>query len=154
MGNPWISWFLLALVYLTYGRFLQAVEVGYVGYTWIVSGLFAIALAAVLTVLWPSAQQIMLLGFQSDAGYFIMVLSLASLSVFAVVEFRIFSYIVMLMMASLLARVDTLINGLSNLLAFGVLVAFPLLGLGLSWLPTLLHPAAHESARLGLLVLP
>jgi hypothetical protein len=154
MGNPWISWFLLALVYLTYGRFLQAVEVGSVGYTLIVSGLFAIALAAVLTILWPSAQQLMLLGFQSDAGYFIMVLSIASLSVFAVVEFRIFSYIVMLMMASLLARVDTLINGLSNSLAFGVLVAFPLLGLSLSLLPALLHPAAHESARLGLLALP
>lgn len=154
MGNPWISWFLLALVYLTYGRFLQAVGVGSVGYTLIVSGLFAIALAAVLTILWPSAQQLMLLGFQSDAGYFIMVLSIASLSVFAVVEFRIFSYIVMLMMASLLARVDTLINGLSNLLAFGVLVAFPLFGLSLSLLPALLLPAAHESAWLGLLVLP
>lgn len=123
------------LVYLTYGRFLHAAEVEYASYVWILSGLFAIAQAATLTILWQPSQKILLLGFQSDTGYIIMVLLLASIAVAALVEFRMFSYILMLAAASLLARVDTLMIALNNRVAFLIMAFFPLLGLGLSWLP-------------------
>ncbi|HEY9761588.1 MAG TPA: hypothetical protein V6D07_03625 [Trichocoleus sp.] len=123
--------------YLTYGRFIQVAEVEYIPYIWIMSGMFVIVLAAILTVLWRSSQTVLLLGFQSDAGHLIMVLFLSSVAFIAVIQFRIFSYILVMVAASLLARVDTLIAALSNQLAFMVLVFFPLLGLALSWVPLL-----------------
>lgn len=137
------------LAYLTYGRFLQAAQVEYAPYVWILSGIFALVSAAIMTVLWKPSQSVLLLGFQSDTGYFVMVLLLSSIALIAVVEFRIFSYILVMVAASLLARVDTLIAALSNQLAFLVLVFFPLLGLALSWVPLLfVHPGQAEPAAL------
>lgn len=135
MGSLWISWLLLTLTYLTFGRFLQAVEFASPLYLWVLSALFAVLLAAVTTIFWKPARDVMLLGFQSDAGYFIMALLLTSVVVIAVVQFRAFTYLLIMIASTLLARVNTLLAAFNNRTAFLLIVFFPLLGLALSWAP-------------------
>ncbi|MBD0336093.1 MAG: hypothetical protein ICV62_11440 [Cyanobacteria bacterium Co-bin13] len=146
MRSPWISWILLTLVYLTFGRFLQSAQMLHAVYPWFMSAGFAIAQAAVLTLLWQPAQKILLLGFQSDSGHVIMVLLLASLAVAAVVQFQVFSYLAVLVAAALLARVETLLTGVGNTVAFLILAFFPLLGLGLSWMLVYLFDGVAPAA--------
>jgi len=131
MRTPWLSWLLLVLAYMTYGRFLHSLEVA--TYVWVLSGMFAIALAGIFTIFWAPFRRVLLMGFQSDAGYSIMVLAIASLSVLAVVQFHLFAYVLVLAAVSLLARVDTLLLDLGSPLSFLVLAGLPFLGLGIGW---------------------
>lgn len=137
MGDRWLSWGLLVLAYATFGRFLHTSETGLL--VWWVTLAFVIVKAGVLTVVWVPVRKFALLGFQSDIGYSIMVLLLASLTVLVVVQFRSFAYIIVLVATAILARVDTLIARLGDRSAFLALTVMPLLGLGLSWLPQLLR---------------
>lgn len=139
MQNPWFSWGILALAYMSYGQFLHDTEVN--RSYWLLNLGFAIALSGAVTMLWSPTRNMILKGFKSDIGYSVMVLLLASMAVVAVVQFRVTAYLVVLISSTLLARVDTLIQNLSNLLAFLLLAGLSLLGLGLSWtLHLLLHP--------------
>lgn len=136
IGGPLLSWGLLVIAYATYGQFMHSTNAAPL--VWGLSMVFAISLAGILTIFWVSCRRIILMGFQSDLGYAIMVLVLASLAVVAVVQFRVFSYFVVLVAVSLLARIDTLISDYSNGVTFLLLSALAMVGLGLSWLPTLL----------------
>lgn len=135
MKSYWLSSFLLVLAYATFGRWLYGDEVMAVIW-WSTLG-FVTILAAVLTLIWRPVRKFVLLGFQSDVGYAIMVLGLASLAVLAVVQFRAFAYGVVLVTTSILVKVDCLVQNLSDRRSFLVLVLLPALGLGLSWLPYL-----------------
>lgn len=139
MRNPWFSWGILTLAYLSYGQFLHDSEVTEV--VWLVNMGFAIALAAAFTLLWSPTRDVILKGFKSDVGYSVMVLLLAATAVVAVVQFRVTAYILVLVASTLLARVDTLIQELNNLMAFLLLAGLALLGMGLSWLPLVLLEA-------------
>ena len=136
----WLSWMLMVLAHITYGGFLHDRGAGPTA--WLVSVVLAICGAGAITLCWPLIRRVILLGFQSDVGYFIMALSVASLAVIAVTQFQLFAYFAMLVAVSLLARVDNLILGLKDTAAFFLLAGLALLGLALSWLPTLLW-AAH-----------
>ncbi len=133
LGGPWLSWTLLVLAYATYGRFLHDGDAS--ALRWAFSGGFVIAISGVVTILWVPTRRIILLGFKSDVGYAIMVLTLASLAVLAVVQIRVFSYFLVLTAVSLLARVDTLISNLPPILAFLLMTCLALVGLGVSWIP-------------------
>ena len=135
----WLSWLLLVMAYATYGSFLHHHDVTAAG--WAVSGLMAVGGGWVITLGWPQLRRLMLLGFQSDLGYFIMALTIASVAVAAVSQFQRFAYFVMLIAVSLLARVDNLLAGYNDTIAFFWLSALALLGLALSWLPVLLTTA-------------
>jgi hypothetical protein len=141
-GGPWLSWSLLVIAYATYGRFLHDGEASML--RWVVSGGFAIAISGVITILWVPTRRIILLGFKSDVGYAIMVLSIASLAVLAVVQIRVFSYFLVLSAVSLLARVDTLINDLHPILAFLLMTLLAFVGLGMSWIPFLLRESSNH----------
>jgi hypothetical protein len=146
-GGPWVSSVLLVIAYATYGRFLHDGEASLL--RWVVSGGFAIAISGIMTILWVPTRRIILLGFKSDVGYAIMVLTIASLAVLAVVQIRVFSYFLVLAAVSLLARVDTLINDLHPALAFSLLVMFAFMGLGLSWIPFLVSAGSSHSLSLA-----
>ena len=135
----WLSWTLMVMAYATYGGFLHHHKAPSV--TWALSSLLAICSAWVITLGWPQVRRIILLGFQSDMGYFVMALSAASLAEVAVTRFQLFAYFTMLVAVSLLARVDNLIAGFRDAVAFFWLSALALLGLVLSWLPLLLSKA-------------
>ena len=144
LGGPWLSWSLLVIAYATYGRFLHDGEASTL--RWVVSGGFAISISGITTILWVPTRRIILLGFKSDIGYAIMVLSIASLAVLAVVQIRVFSYFLVLSAVSLLARVDTLISDLHPILAFLLMTCLACLGLGISWLPLLVTEGPGQLA--------
>ncbi|MEO1068152.1 MAG: hypothetical protein AAFW95_03410 [Cyanobacteria bacterium J06638_6] len=146
----WLSWALLVMAYATYGSFLHERNVH--PYAWGLSCLLAVCGAWMITLGWPQVRRVILLGFQSDLGYIVMALSAASLAVIAVTQFQMFVYCAMLVAVSLLARVDNLIAGFRDAMAFGWLSGLALLGLALSWLPELLGQASQDAATLVLLI--
>ncbi|NEP16200.1 MAG: hypothetical protein F6J97_04765 [Leptolyngbya sp. SIO4C1] len=130
---PWISSLLLLLCYVAFGAFLQ--HRGSAEVVWLLAAAHAVIEAAVLSIAWKPIRNLMLLGFQSDVGYSVMALALASLAVVVVVWIQIFAYFLAMLAAALLLRVDLLTRNLGNLLAFLILALVSLAGLGLSWLP-------------------
>jgi hypothetical protein len=141
MKSHWLSWGLLVVAYATFGQLLHAGKSGDV--IWLLTLVFLIAKAGMLTLIWPPVRKFVLRGFQSDVGYSIMVLVLASLAVLAVVQFRAFAYVIVLVATAILVRVDCLIKGMGDRLAFLTLILLPLLGLGLSWLPYMVFQGAE-----------
>ena len=139
-SKHWLSWLLLVMAYATYGSYLHDLD-SKPG-VWGVSVFLAIWGSWAITLGWPQMRRLLLMGFQSDLGYFVMALTIASLSVAAVTQFQRFSYLVMLLAVSLLARVDKLIAGYNDGLAFGLLTLLALLGMALSWIPTLVAAAS------------
>ena len=144
LKSHWLSWGLLVVAYATYGQLLHADESSQ--YVWLATLVFAVAKAGVLTLLWQPTRDFVLKGFKTDVGYSVMVLLLASLTVLAVVQIRAFAYIVVLIAAALLVKVDCLIDGMGDRLAFTTLLLLSLIGLGLSWLPILLFTGADAIA--------
>lgn len=141
MRNHWLSWGLLVLSYATYGQLLHTN--GSSQFIWLATLAFLLIKAGVLTLLWQPVRDFALKGFKTDVGYSVMVLVLASLAVLAVTQFRTFAYVVVLIAAALLVKVDCLIDGMGDRLSFFTLVLLSLIGLGLSWLPTLLFHGAE-----------
>jgi hypothetical protein len=134
--SHWVSWLLLVMAYTTYGGFLHHGEASPL--TWGISVVLAIWGSWAITLGWQQMRQLLLLGFQSDIGYFVMALTIASLAVAAVTQFQQFVYFVMLLAVSLLARVDKLIAGYNDTLAFVWLALLSLFGMAISWIPTLM----------------
>lgn len=132
IDSPWLSAVLLMASYLTYGGFLHSLPASLLG--WGISILFAVLLSAVCTIGWKICRSVLLLGFQSDLGYFLMALMFSSLAVAAVSQFRMFSYLSLLVAVSLLTRVDMLIAKMNNAQAFLAMVGLALLGMGIAWL--------------------
>jgi hypothetical protein len=132
----WRSWLLFIVAYITFGQLLHNTDAAPL--VWGSSLGLVVVKAGLLTLLWHPTRKFMLLGFQSDLGYLIMVLAIASLAVLSVVQFRAFAYVIVLVATALLVRVDCLVDGFSDRRSFQVLLLLPLLGLGCSWLPKVL----------------
>lgn len=145
MKSHWLSWGLLIVAYATYGQLLHSGEPAS-QYIWFATLAFVVIKAGVLTLIWQPVRDFVLKGFKTDVGYSVMVLALASLAVLAVVQFRALTYIIVLIAAALLVRVDCLTEGMGDRLSFLTLVLLSLIGLGLSWLPTLLFQGAEAIA--------
>lgn len=141
MKSHWLSWGLLLLSYATYGQLLHSNDSSQ--FIWLVTLAFVVIKAGVFTLLWQFVRDFVLKGFKTDVGYSVMVLVLASSAVLAVTQFRTFAYVVVLIAAALLVKVDCLIDGMSDRLSFITIVLLSLIGLGLSWLPTLLFHGAE-----------
>jgi len=139
--SHWLSWALLVLSYATYGQLLHSTDSSQL--VWLVTLGFIVVKAGILTLLWPPVREFALKGFKTDVGYTIMVLVLASFAVLAVVQFRTFAYMIVLLASALLVRVDCLIDDMGDRLSFLTLVLLSLIGLGISWLPTLLFYGAE-----------
>ncbi len=135
LSKHWLSWLLLVMAYATYGSLLHTPES--TPGVWGVSLFLAVWGSWAITLGWPQMRRRLLMGFQSDRGSFVMALTIASLSVAAVTQFQRFSYLVMLLAVSLLARVDKLIAGYNDTLAFILLSLLSLFGMALSWIPRL-----------------
>lgn len=130
--SPWLSAVLLLAAYLTYGGFLHSISAS--SLEWGITIVFAIALSAICTIGWKACRNLVLLGFQSDLGYLLMALLVASLAVVAVYQFRMFTNLSLLVAVSLLTRVDMLIARMHTIHAFLGMVSLSLLGLGLAWI--------------------
>ena len=141
MTSHWLSWALLILAYATFGQLLHSDGVDTV--IWLATLGFVVIKASILTLIWTPVRNFALKGFRTDMGYSIMVLVLASLAVLAAVHFNTFAYVMVMVAAALLVRVDCLLDGMGDRRSFLTLVLLSLIGLGLSWLPVLLIPGAE-----------
>ncbi|MEM9117191.1 MAG: hypothetical protein AAGD09_04830 [Cyanobacteria bacterium P01_F01_bin.56] len=144
MKSRWLSWGLLVLSYATYGQLLHNNDSSQL--IWSITLALIVIKAGVLTFFWQPVRNFLLKGFKTDVGYSIMVLALASLAVLAVTQLRTFAYIVVLLAAALLVRVDCLIDGMGDRVSFILMILLSMLGLGMSWLPTLLFQGAEFTA--------
>ena len=79
---PWLSSLLLLLAYMGFGAYLHSRHSSDLIW-WLALGHAAME-AACLTILWKPLRNFFLLGFQSDVGYTIMALVIASLAVVVV----------------------------------------------------------------------
>ena len=143
---PWLSSLLLLLAYMGFGAFLHSRHSSDLLW-WLAIG-YAVLESALLTIVWKPLRNFFLLGFQSDAGYTVMALVIASLAVVFVSWIQIFAYFLVMLAAALLLRVELLIRDVGNSLAFVTILVLSLVGLGLSRLTTellFIHIAETEA---------
>ncbi|MEM9265800.1 MAG: hypothetical protein AAGA46_09780 [Cyanobacteria bacterium P01_F01_bin.13] len=139
---PWLSSLLLLLAYMGFGAFLYSRHSP--NFVWWLALGHAVIEAAILTIMWKPLRNLFLLGFQSDVGYTIMALVIASFAVVVVSWIQIFIYFLVMLAAALLLRVELLIRDIGNSLSFVTILLLSLMGLGLSRLTTeLLIYSAH-----------
>ena len=131
---PWLSSMLLLLAYMGFGAFLHSRHS--LDFIWWLAVGYAVLEAALLTIVWKPLRNFFLLGFQSDVGYTVMALVMASLAVVVVAWIQIFVYFLVMLAAALLLRVELLIRDVGNSLAFVTILLLSLMGLGLSRLTT------------------
>ncbi|MFZ4638966.1 MAG: hypothetical protein ACOYMP_01000 [Nodosilinea sp.] len=141
MNLPWFSWLLLVIAYATYGNFLHTIEAAPIAWGFTLT--LAILVAGVAAFFWNLCRQVIVLGFRSDWGYFLMALVVTFLAITVVSYFRLFAYWSMLVAVALLARVDMMVANFKNIAIFFCLVLLSLLGLAISWLPHLLTATSH-----------
>lgn len=131
---PWLSSLLLLLAYMGFGAFLHARHSPDLIW-WLAIG-HAVIEAALLTIVWKPLRNFFLLGFQSDVGYTLMALIIASLAVVVVSWIQIFVYFLVMLAAALLMRVELLTRDIGNSLSFVTILLLSLIGLGLSRITT------------------
>lgn len=131
---PWLSAILLLLAYMGFGAFLHSQNS--TNLLWWLGIGHATLEAACLTIIWKPLRNFFLLGFQSDLGYTVMALAIASLAVVITSWIQIFIYFLVMLAASLLIRVELLIRNTNNIVAFITILAISVAGLGLSRLAT------------------
>ena len=144
MKSHWLSWVLLVLSYATYGQLLHNNDSS--RFIWFATLAFIVVKAGMLTLFWQPVRDFLLKGFKTDVGYSVMVLAFASFAVLVVTQLRTFTYLVVLIAAALLVKVDCLIEGMGDRSSFIALVLLSLMGLGISWLPVLLFQGAEFAA--------
>ncbi|MBU6229599.1 MAG: hypothetical protein KGQ93_07880 [Cyanobacteria bacterium REEB459] len=141
MNLPWLSWLLLVLAYAAYGNFLHTVKADPLD--WGFNLAMAILVAGLAAFFWSLCRQVIVLGFRSDWGYFLLALLVAFLAITVVSQFRLFAYWLMLLAVALLARVDMMVARFKDIVIFFCLVLLSVAGLAISWLPHLLTATSH-----------
>ncbi|MEM9484533.1 MAG: hypothetical protein AAGA83_12665 [Cyanobacteria bacterium P01_F01_bin.116] len=131
---PWLSSLLLLLAFMGFGAFLHSRHSP--DLIWGFALTYAAVEAALLTIMWKPLRNFFLLGFQSDIGYTVMALVIASLAVVVVAWIQIFVYFLVMLAAALLLRVELLIRDIGNSLAFVTILLLSIMGLGLSRIVT------------------
>ncbi|MEM7793874.1 MAG: hypothetical protein AAF579_05385 [Cyanobacteria bacterium P01_C01_bin.118] len=131
---PWLSSLLLLLAFMGFGAFLHSRHSP--DLIWGFALTYAVVEAALLTIMWKPLRNFFLLGFQSDIGYTVMALVIASLAVVVVAWIQIFVYFLVMLAAALLLRVELLIRDIGNSLAFVTILLLSIMGLGLSRMAT------------------
>ncbi|MFM7471841.1 MAG: hypothetical protein ACKO5P_10070 [Nodosilinea sp.] len=141
MNLPWFSWLLLVIAYATYGNFLHTIKANPL--TWSINLTLAILVAGVAAFFWSLCRQVIVRGFRSDWGYFLLALVVTFLTITAVSQFRLFACWGMLVAVALLVRVDMMVANFKNSAIFFCLSLLSLLGMAISWLPDLLTATSH-----------
>ena len=127
---PWLSSMLLLLAFMGFGAFLHSRHSS--DFLWWLALGYAFLESALLTIVWKPMRNVFLLGFQSDLGYTVMALVIASLAVVVVSWIQIFGYFLVMLAAALLLRVELLIRDIGNSSAFVILLLLSAMGLFIS----------------------
>ncbi|WP_088239484.1 hypothetical protein [Calothrix rhizosoleniae] len=126
---PWISLTLLLLTYTHLGWVTY--QAGYSLVTWLLLVLAILLLTGSFTTPWSKISNFFRFLLQSNLRYFGFTLLGALLLFFILAKFRLFLDILVMIAATMLARLDFQGAGLNEKLAFGIIFIFSLIGLGL-----------------------
>lgn len=128
---PWISLGLLLTAYSTFSWFLYRSTVTWV--VWLAALVLALLQAMLLTAFSDGIKGLLSSWLKSDAGYFTTVIVSAFFIAVAFVWINIFGYILVLLAAEMLARLDLQNAGFNRVQALIVLTVVSLCGLAVGW---------------------
>ncbi|MGJ3252603.1 MAG: hypothetical protein ACFE0J_15965 [Elainellaceae cyanobacterium] len=129
--SPWLSLALLLAAYSTFSWFLHRSTVTWL--VWALAAVFALSQALLLTAFSDGFRLIINSWLRSDAGYFTSVVVAAMLVAIAFVWINIFGYILVLVAAEMLARLDLQNAGLNRTQSLAVLTITSFAGLAVGW---------------------
>lgn len=129
---PWTSITILLFAYITYSWFLCQSD--FSPFIWVFSLVFALILAGFVSAFMYDVRVWLTSWLQSDVGYFAAVFVAAFLATVVLIWIRFFAYILVLLAATILARLDLRTVGFNELQAFWLLFFVSMLGLGLGFL--------------------
>jgi len=126
---PWISFGLLLAAYSTFSWFLYSLTLNWT--VWALIIVLALFEALLLTAFADSLKSIIDKWLRSDLGYFTSVVIAALLVAVAFVWIRVFSYILVVVAAEMLARLDLQNAGFNRVHSLFFLTVISLAGLAL-----------------------
>ncbi len=129
---PWLSFTLLLASYSCFSWFLYGRTTPIIVWAGLVT--FALGQALLLTTLFQGCRKVARGWLQSDLGYFSMVLLGALSLVFVLVWTHIAEYVIVVVGAEILSRLDLQNLGFNDWQALSILTSVSLLGLIVGWL--------------------
>jgi hypothetical protein len=133
---PLLSVLLLLLANMAFGLFLHE-DYGQSYFVWGAAIVYVVLECSALSIAWRPTRNFLLLGFKSDVGYSLMALAGASFAVVLLAWIRISSYFFGVLAAALLLRINLHTRRGGAVVSFLIMLSISLLGLAMSWLPTL-----------------
>ena len=126
---PWLALILLLAAYATFSWFLYASNVTWLAWTGVL--VFTLAEALLLTTFSKGLRILIRTWLTSDIGYFTTIVCSAFLVAIALVWIRVFSYVLVVLSAELLARLELQQRRCNRWQSFVVLTVVSFTGLGL-----------------------
>ncbi|NJN58876.1 MAG: hypothetical protein HC879_15950 [Leptolyngbyaceae cyanobacterium SL_5_9] len=133
---PWLSLGLLLAAYSTFSWYVYHLTVTWVVWVSVIG--FALLQAVFLTTLTQGLRSVIGRWLSSDTGYFVTVIGLAFLATTVLVWIHIFGYIITVIAAEVLARLDLQNRGFSQVQSLAILTLVSLTGLGIGWVASYL----------------
>lgn len=128
---PWLSLTILLAAHSTFSWFLYHATVTWL--VWTLAFTFTVLQALLLTTFSQGFRAFLSRWLRSDVGYFTVVITGAFFVTVALVWIQIFSYILVLVSAEILARLDLQNNNFNRLQSLLILSTVSLTGLVIGW---------------------
>ncbi|MBD1868228.1 hypothetical protein H6F93_18255 [Leptolyngbya sp. FACHB-671] len=128
---PWLSLSLLLAAYSTFSWYVYHLTITWVVWVCVIG--FAVLQALLLTTFAQGFKAMVGRWLSSDTGYFTTVLSLAFLATTVLVWAHVFGYIITVIAAEVLARLDLQNRGFSRAQSLFILTLVSLTGLVIGW---------------------
>lgn len=128
---PWLSLSLLLAAYSTFSWYVYHLTITWVVWLCVIG--FAVLQALLLTTFAQGFKAMVGRWLSSDTGYFTTVLSLAFLATTVLVWAHVFGYLITVIAAEVLARLDLQNRGFSRAQSLFILTLVSLTGLVIGW---------------------
>lgn len=128
---PWVSLGVLFAAYTTFSWFLTHATVSWLA--WALVFTFTLMQALLLTTLFDGLRAILKSWLRSDVGYFTLIIVMSMGVTIALVWFKVFGYVLVLVAAEILARLDLQNAGFNRVQALLILSLFSFCGLAIGW---------------------
>ncbi len=128
---PWLSLILLLLTYITLGWLISISPINVSWWIWLLTGLGILLLVGGLTTPWAIVTDYVRILFQSNSKSFGMTVLGAFLLFLILAKFRLFLDILLIICATMLARLDFQTSEFTEGQSFAIISTFSLAGLAL-----------------------
>lgn len=133
---PWLSLGLLLAAYSTFSWYVYHLTITWVVWVGVIA--FALLQALLLTTFGQGFKSLISRWLSSDTGYFTTVLALAFLATTVLVWIHIFGYLITVIAAEILARLDLQNRGFGREQSLTILTLVSLVGLLVGWVTSYL----------------